>query len=186
MRIIAGRYRGKRLTELEGTAIRPTGGRAREAIFNILAHGKFAARPVYEDAVVLDAFAGSGALGLEALSRGARYASFMEKDRLARGVLTANIEAMGVKSAASVLSADALNPPRAAAPANLVFLDPPYGEDWAGPALAALASSGWFAPDVLAVAEISTKRVFAVPARFELLDERRYGAAKILFLRYGG
>ena len=186
MRIIAGRYRGKRLTELEGTSIRPTGGRAREAIFNILAHGKFAARPVYEDAVVLDAFAGSGALGLEALSRGARYASFMEKDRLARGVLTANIEAMGVKSASTVLSADALKPPRSSSPANLVFLDPPYGEDSSGPALVALAKSGWLIPEALAVAEISTKKAFTAPAGFTLLDERRYGAAKILFLRFGG
>src|SRR5208282_6532073 len=108
MRIIAGRYRGKRLAALDGSAIRPTGARAREALFNILAHGKFSFRPVCEDAVVLDAFAGTGALGLEALSRGARYATFMEKDRLARAALTANIESMGVKSAASVLAADAL------------------------------------------------------------------------------
>jgi 16S rRNA (guanine966-N2)-methyltransferase len=186
MRIIAGRYRGKRLVAPEGAAIRPTGARAREALFNILAHGKFAARPVYEDAIVLDAFAGTGALGLEALSRGARYATFMEKDRQARAHLTANIEVLGVKSAASVMAADALKPPRAAAPANLAFLDPPYGEDAAGAALTALALAGWLAPGCLAVAEISSKRGFVVPEGFELLDERRYGAAKLLFLRYAG
>ncbi len=184
MRIIAGRYRGKRLVAPDGAAIRPTGARAREALFNILAHGKFAARPVYEDATVLDAFAGTGALGLESLSRGARYATFMEKDRMARVHLTANIESMGVKSAASVLTADALKPPRATAPATLAFLDPPYGEDVTGAALAALAQAGWFAPSCLAVAEISSKRGFVVPEGFELLDERRYGAAKLLFLRY--
>ncbi len=184
MRIIAGRYRGRRLTSLEGAAIRPTGARAREAVFNILAHGKFSPRPVCEDAIVLDAFAGTGALGLESLSRGARYATFMEKDRQARATLTANIEGMGVKAAAAVLMADALKPPRATAPANLAFLDPPYGEDVTRAALAALASAGWLAPGCLAVAEISSKRGFVVPEGFELLDERRYGAARILFLRY--
>jgi 16S rRNA (guanine966-N2)-methyltransferase len=184
MRIIAGRYRGKRLAPLTGTAIRPTGGRAREALFNILAHGKFSARPVYEDAIVLDAFAGSGALGLEALSRGARYATFMEKDRQARAALTSNIEAMGVKSSSAVMAADALKPPRSAAPAALAFLDPPYGEDVAGSALTSLASAGWLAPGALAVAEIPARRGFIVPDGFALLDERRYGAAKLLFLRY--
>jgi 16S rRNA (guanine966-N2)-methyltransferase len=186
MRIIAGRYRGKRLASPAGSAIRPTGARAREALFNILAHGKFSARPVCEDAIVLDAFAGTGALGLEALSRGARYATFMEKDRLARAALTANIEAMNVKSAASVLAADALKPPRSTAPASLAFLDPPYGEDVTGAALTALAQAGWLAPQCLAVAEISSKRGFVLPEGFELLDERRYGAAKLLFLRFGG
>ncbi len=186
MRIIAGRYRGKRLAALDGAAIRPTGARAREALFNILAHGKFSPRPVCEDAIVLDAFAGTGALGLEALSRGARYATFMEKDRQARAALTANVESIGVKSAAGVLAADALKPPRSTAPANLAFLDPPYGEDVTGAALSALASAGWFAPGCLAVAEISAKRGFVVPEGFDLLDERRYGAAKILFLRHPG
>jgi 16S rRNA (guanine966-N2)-methyltransferase len=184
MRIIAGRYRGKRLVAPDGAAIRPTGARAREALFNILAHGKFSSRPVYEDAIVLDAFAGTGALGLEALSRGARYATFMEKDRQARAALTSNIEAMGVKSGAAVMAADALKPPRSAAPASLAFLDPPYGEDLAGPALTSLALAGWFAPGALAVAEIPAKRGFIVPDGFDLLDERRYGAAKILFVRY--
>jgi len=184
LRIIAGKHRGRKLTPLEGGTVRPTVGRAREAIFNILAHAAFAPRPVYEDAIVLDAFAGSGALGLEALSRGARFVSFMERDRKARGVLTANMTALAATRQTAVLAADALRPPRASAPASLLFLDPPYAEDWASPALTALATAGWLLPEAIAVVELAVKRDFVPPAGFALLDERRYGAAKIVFLRY--
>ncbi|HEV2162248.1 MAG TPA: 16S rRNA (guanine(966)-N(2))-methyltransferase RsmD [Stellaceae bacterium] len=184
LRIIAGKHRGRKLTPLEGGNVRPTAGRAREAIFNILAHAAFAPRPVYEDAIVLDAFAGSGALGLEALSRGARFVSFMERDRTARGVLTANVTALAATRQTAVLAADALRPPRASAPASLIFLDPPYAEDWASPTLIALAAAQWLLPDAIAVVELAVKRDFTPPAGFAPLDERRYGAAKIVFLRY--
>ncbi|MDE2228020.1 MAG: 16S rRNA (guanine(966)-N(2))-methyltransferase RsmD [Alphaproteobacteria bacterium] len=183
-RIIAGKHRGRKLASLAGGTVRPTSGRAREAVFNILAHAGFTPRPPYEDAFVLDAFAGSGALGLEALSRGARFVTFMERDRTARAVLAANIAALGAERQTTVLTGDALRPPRANAPASLAFLDPPYAEDWAAPALAALAASGWLQPDSLAVVELPAKRAFAPPVRFTPLDERRYGAAKIVFLRY--
>ena len=184
LRIIAGKHRGRKLAPLEGRGVRPTSARAREAIFNILAHAPFTARPAYEDAVVLDAFAGSGALGLEALSRGARFVTFMERDRAARAVLTANIAALGAERQTAVLTGDVLRPPRANAPASLAFLDPPYAEDWTVPALAALAAGGWFLPDALVVAELPTRRDIAPPPGFACLDERRYGAAKIFFLRY--
>jgi len=184
LRIIAGKHRGRKLTPLAGDQVRPTAGRAREAIFNILAHAAFAPRPVYEDAIVLDAFAGSGALGLEALSRGARFVSFMERDRTARGVLTANVTALAVTRQTAVLAADALRPPRGSAPASLAFLDPPYTEDWAAPALTALAAAQWLLPEAIAVVELAVKRDFVPPAGFAPLDERRYGAAKIVFLRY--
>ncbi|HYL31820.1 MAG TPA: 16S rRNA (guanine(966)-N(2))-methyltransferase RsmD [Stellaceae bacterium] len=184
LRIIAGKHRGRKLTPLSGGNVRPTAGRAREAIFNILAHAAFAPRPIYEDAIVLDAFAGSGALGLEALSRGARFVSFMERDREARVVLAANIAALGAERQTALLSADALRPPRASAPASLVFLDPPYAEDLTASALTALAAAGWLLPEAIAVAELSAKRELAPPAGFTELDERRYGAAKIVFLRY--
>ncbi|MGH6984877.1 MAG: 16S rRNA (guanine(966)-N(2))-methyltransferase RsmD [Stellaceae bacterium] len=184
LRIIAGKHRGRKLTPLEGGNVRPTASRAREAIFNILAHAAFAPRPVYEDAIVLDAFAGSGALGLEALSRGARFVSFMERDRTARGVLTANVTALAAARQTAVLAADALRPPRASAPASLAFLDPPYAEDWASPALTALAATQWLLPEAVVVVELAVKREFVPPVNFVVLDERRYGAAKILFLRY--
>ena len=184
LRIIAGKNRGRKLAPLEGHGVRPTSGRAREAIFNILAHAPFTARPAYEDAIVLDAFAGSGALGLEALSRGARFVTFMERDRTARAVLAENIAALGAERQTTVLTGDALRPPRANAPAALVFLDPPYAEDWAAPALTALAAAGWLLPEALVVVELRATRDLAPPPAFARLDERRYGAAKIVFLRY--
>jgi 16S rRNA (guanine966-N2)-methyltransferase len=184
LRIVAGKHRGRKLAVLPGNEVRPTGARARAALFNILAHAGFNSRPVCEDAVALDAFAGSGALGLEALSRGARYCTFLERDRAARAVLEANIANLGEKKSCAVLGADALKPPRASASASLAFLDPPYAEDWAGPALVALAASGWLLPNAVAVAELPAKRGFVPPPGFTLLDERRYGAAKLVFLRY--
>ncbi|HEY4220467.1 MAG TPA: RsmD family RNA methyltransferase, partial [Myxococcota bacterium] len=129
MRIIAGKNRGRKLEAPDGSTVRPTSDRAREALFDILTHGRFAEGPVYEDALVLDAFAGTGAFGLEALSRGARFAAFMEKDRVARGALAANVAALGETAHAAVLSADATKPPRATGACGLVFLDPPYHED---------------------------------------------------------
>ncbi len=185
MRIIAGRHRGRRLEAPAGLDVRPTGERAREALFDILAHGRFGARPVFEDARVLDAFAGTGALGLEALSRGARFASFIENDRTARAVLLRNIAAIGATAQAAVLAANALRPPRAQGPCELAFLDPPYGTEVAAPALTALAASGWFAPDALVVVELPARQKFTPPAGFTLLEERRYGVARIVFLRCG-
>ena len=126
-------------------ALRPTSSRAREALFDILAHGRFAERELIEGALVLDAFAGTGALGLEALSRGAAHATFMERDRHARALLGENIKMLDEEKSANLMAADALHPPRAAAPCDLVFLDPPYGENVAAEALTALAGQGWFA-----------------------------------------
>jgi 16S rRNA (guanine966-N2)-methyltransferase len=184
MRIIAGRHRGRRLEAPPGAVVRPTAERAREAVFDILAHGRFAAGAVVDDARVLDAFAGTGAYGLEALSRGARFASFMEKDRAARAALARNIAGLGEDARSAVLAADALKPPRAAGgPCDLAFLDPPYDEAVSAEALQALAGAGWLGAGALAVVEVAARRVFAAPAGFALLDERRYGAARILFLR---
>ena len=184
MRIIAGSHRGRTLKAPEGSVVRPTGDRAREALFDILAHGRFAERPVYEEACVLDAFAGTGAFGLEALSRGAAQATFIEKDRAALAALRANIAACREERRAVVLVADALHPPRPAEPCTLAFLDPPYGEELAVPALDALAKAGWFAPQALIIVEVAAKQSLAPPAGFALLEERRYGAALLLFLRF--
>jgi 16S rRNA (guanine966-N2)-methyltransferase len=185
MRIIAGKHRGRPLAAPPGRAVRPTSDRAREALFDILAHGRFADRPVYEEARVLDAFAGTGAFGLEALSRGAAHAIFIEKDRVAFAALRANIAALGEEKRATILAIDAVRPTRAAEPCSLAFLDPPYGEDLAAPALAALAATGWFAPDALVIVEVAARQSLEAPAGFTLLDERRYGAARLNFLRWG-
>lgn len=183
MRIIAGRHRGRALAAPPGTSVRPTSDRAREALFDILAHGRFSDGPAYLDAQVLDAFAGTGAFGLEALSRGARYVTFLEKDRDARAALAENVKKLGETAHCGVLAADALKPPRGTGPCNLVFLDPPYHEDLAAPALTALAAAGWIADGALVVVEIAAKQAFAAPAGFAVLDERKYGAARLVFMR---
>jgi 16S rRNA (guanine966-N2)-methyltransferase len=185
MRIIAGKHRGRNLLAPEGRAVRPTSDRAREAVFDILAHGRFASQDACLDAMVLDAFAGTGAFGLEALSRGARHASFIEKDRDARKALQHNVATLGETAHAAILLGDATRPPRATGACSLVFLDPPYGENLAAPALKALTQSGWIATGALVVVEIGATEDFEAPDNFAPLDERHYGAAKFVFLRYG-
>ena len=184
MRIIAGKHRHRALIAPAGRAVRPTSDRAREAVFDILAHGRFSEQDACLDAMVLDVFAGTGAFGLEALSRGARHVVFIEKDRDARAALQQNIAALGETAHSALVNGDATRPPRASGACSLVFLDPPYGEDLAAPALKALTQSGWLADDALAVVEIAAKEDLEIPDSFALLDERRYGAAKFMFLRY--
>jgi 16S rRNA (guanine966-N2)-methyltransferase len=186
MRIIAGKHRGRALAAPAGQAVRPTSDRAREALFNILAHGKFAVSgPAYAGARVLDGFAGTGAFGLEALSRGAASAVFLENSRTALAALRQNIATLGEEACTQIVAADATAPPRAHAPCDLVFLDPPYREGLGGPALTALAASGWIAPDALCIVEVAAKERFAAPAGFAPIDERRYGAARLVLLRAG-
>ncbi|HEX4192519.1 MAG TPA: 16S rRNA (guanine(966)-N(2))-methyltransferase RsmD [Stellaceae bacterium] len=184
MRIIAGKHRHRVLLAPDGQATRPTSDRARESVFDILAGGRFSEQDACLDAMVLDAFAGTGAFGVEALSRGARHAVFIEKDRAARASLQKNIAALGETAHSAIVNGDATRPPRATGACSLVFLDPPYEEGLAAPALKALTQSGWLADNALAVVEIAAKEDLDVPETFETLDERRYGAAKFIFLRY--
>ena len=187
MRIVGGRHRGRRLSAPPGDAVRPTSDRAREALFNILSHGRFAAAGLpFAGAAVLDAFAGTGALGLEALSRGAAEAIFIERDRDALMVLRRNIETLEETARARIVPGDATRPPRGAVACAVAFLDPPYGSALVGPALAALAASGWLAADALAVVEIAAREAPPRQDGFALLDERVYGAAHLLFLRREG
>ncbi len=189
MRIIAGRHRGRRIAAPAGRAVRPTAERAREALFDMLAHGGLAAGggAVLEDARVLDAFAGSGALGLEALSRGAAHASFMDRDPAALKAARANVEALGERGRATLYLADAAEPPEAEAPADIVLMDPPYGSGLAAPALAALAARGWIARGTLAVVELPARGApFDPPPGFAAVRERRYGAARLVFLSFSG
>lgn len=184
MRIIAGKHRGRKLLAPQGGEVRPTAERAREALFDILAHGRLSDGPAYEDAQVLDAFAGTGAFGLEALSRGARRVTFIEKDRAVRAVLMQNIAALGETQNTAIIAGDATKPPRASGPCTLAFLDPPYREDLAAPALTALAKTGWLADGALVIVELAAREDSELPEGFTVLDERRYGAAKFIFLRY--
>jgi 16S rRNA (guanine966-N2)-methyltransferase len=184
MRIVAGKHRGRRLLVPPGETVRPTSDRGREALFNILSHGRLAAAGIpFAEAAVLDAFAGTGALGLEALSRGAAEAVFIEKDREAIAILRKNIEAMGEGARTRIVPGDAIRPARAISGCAVAFLDPPYRSGLAGPALAALGAAGWFAPDALAIVELSAREEVPPPAGFILVDERVYGAARLVFLR---
>jgi 16S rRNA (guanine966-N2)-methyltransferase len=184
MRIVAGRHRGRRLLAPTGETVRPTSDRAREALFNILSHGEFAAEGIpFAEATVLDAFAGTGALGLEALSRGAAEAVFIEQDREALAILRKNIAALGEGVRTRIIPGDATRPPRAASACAVVFLDPPYRSGLAELALAALAAAGWFAPEALAVVELAVREELSPPPGFTLLDQRVYGAAQLVFFR---
>ena len=187
MRVVGGRHRGRRLIAPAGDTVRPTSDRAREALFNILSHGNFAAAgSPFADENVLDAFAGTGALGIEALSRGAARAAFIETDRDALRAVRQNLAALDEEDAADVISGDATRPPRAPFACALGFLDPPYRSGLAAPALTALAAMGWLAPRAVAVVEIAADEAFSPPDEFTLIDERKYGAAKLIFLRREG
>jgi 16S rRNA (guanine966-N2)-methyltransferase len=184
MRIIGGKHRGRRLLAPPGAAVRPTSDRAREALFDILSHGRFAASGIpFAGETVLDAFAGTGALGLEALSRGAARAVFIENGAEALAVLRRNIAALGESERVHILPGDATRPPRASEACALLFVDPPYRSGLAGPALVALDAAGWLRPEGLAVVETAARERTPPPTGFTLLDERVYGAARLTFFR---
>jgi 16S rRNA (guanine966-N2)-methyltransferase len=182
MRIIAGAWRGRRLVAPPGAETRPTADRVRQALFDMLLHAPWGGRTAIEDAQVLDAFAGTGALGLEALSRGAARATFIERNRAALAVLRANIAACGAADQARVIAGDALAPPRARTACGLVFLDPPYPDGAVATALAILHKAGWIAPDALIVAE--TARDEPCPASSLPLAERVHGLARLTMWRW--
>ena len=181
MRIVGGSLKGRRLTVPDGLAIRPTSERVREALFNVLAHG---CGLDLADASVVDAFAGSGALGFEALSRGAAQVTFLEADRAARQAIRRTAAAFDAEDRVQALTADATRPPAAATPCALALLDPPYGSTLAAPALTALAAAGWLADGAIAVVELGDREALAAPAEFTHIDERRYGATRLVFLGF--
>jgi 16S rRNA (guanine966-N2)-methyltransferase len=185
LKIVGGKHRGRSIATPEGQTTRPTSSRAREALFNILMHANWTSdgtSPLI-DARVLDAFAGSGALGLEALSRGAAHATFLDSDPTAIKLIGENLRKLGETAAAKVIRADATHPPPGREPCDLVFLDPPYRSGLAAPTLTALAEAGWLKPGAIATVELANAEDLITPARFEPVDERRYGAAKIVIVR---
>ena len=181
MRIIAGTFRGKALLSPTDESIRPTSDRAREAMFNILA----SRIGVHLDGLkVLDLFAGTGALGLEALSRGAASAVFVDIGADARGIIRDHIEAFGAGGITKLLRRDAteLGFAGTMGPFDLVFLDPPYGKGLGEQALASLAAGGWLAKDATIVLEEAVEVALDLPAGFAVDDRREYGAAAVHFL----
>jgi 16S rRNA (guanine966-N2)-methyltransferase len=184
MRIVAGAFKGRGLVTPKGRATRPTAERTREAIFNVLAHAPWA--PPLEGARVIDLFAGSGALGFEALSRGAGFALFVETDAAARGAIRVNAEHLGVMGITRIHRRDAAalgeKPAGLGLAFDLAFLDPPYGRGLAAGALARLVEGGWLRAEAVAVAEIGADESAPEVAGYKLLDSRSYGAAQVAFL----
>jgi 16S rRNA (guanine966-N2)-methyltransferase len=183
MRIVGGRLRGRALAAPKSAAIRPTADRLRESLFNILTHayGDPAA-----DARALDLFAGTGALGLEAVSRGAAFALFVDDAAEARALIRANVEALGLGGVTRIFRRDAtrLGPVHPVEPFSLVFVDPPYGRGLGEQALAAARDGGWLAPDALVVVEEATDAKFVAPDGFLELERRGYDDTEVIFLRH--
>jgi 16S rRNA (guanine966-N2)-methyltransferase len=184
VRIVGGKFRGRLLAAPGDERIRPTSDRVREAVFNILVHGIQGFS--IEGAKVLDLFAGSGALGLEALSRGAAFCLFVEQDAEARGLIRRNIEALGLTGVTKIFRRDAtdLGPAGNRGGFMLAFLDPPYGRGLAERALASAAANGWLAPGAVAVIEERRGAAIAIPASFSLFDQRTWGDTQVDFARF--
>ncbi|TNE62243.1 MAG: 16S rRNA (guanine(966)-N(2))-methyltransferase RsmD [Alphaproteobacteria bacterium] len=179
-RIIAGRHRGRRLQVPEGTDIRPTTDRMRERLFSMLAHARY---PDMDGAHVADLFAGTGALGLEALSRGAAHATFAEQAPGSVACLKANIATLKEEGRTSILRADATRLPRATQACDVIFMDPPYRKGLVAPALAAVLSGCWLAEDGVIVVELAADDPTEFPIELDLVDDRRQGQQRIVFLK---
>jgi 16S rRNA (guanine966-N2)-methyltransferase len=177
MRIVGGKHKGRVLIAPDGRVARPTADRARQALFNILAHSDLVA---LDGARVVDCFAGSGALGLEALSRGAAQVSFIENHPDSLAAIRANLATL--KESADIIRADAAKVPPAKAPCDLALLDAPYHSNLSVPCLSALVNGNWLADGALAVVEVAAKEEFQPPPGFETHDQRIYGAARLIFL----
>jgi 16S rRNA (guanine966-N2)-methyltransferase len=181
MRIVGGEFRGRPLAAPRSDAIRPTTDRTREALFNVLTH-RFAEK--LDGARVLDLFAGTGALGLEALSRGASYCVFIEESAEGRGLIRTNVEAFGLTGCTKIFRRDATQLGEAGTiqPFDLVFADPPYGEGLGELALESARSGGWLAPGALCLVEESAAAGFRPGPGFTVTDERSYGETVIRFI----
>jgi 16S rRNA (guanine966-N2)-methyltransferase len=185
MRIVGGRLRGRALAGPKSSTIRPTADRLRESLFDILVHA-------YGDPIggarVLDLFAGTGALGIEALSRGAAFALFVDEFAEARALIRENVAALGLGGVTRIFRRDAtkLGDAYPVEPFSLVFVDPPYGRNLAAAALASASQGGWFAPDALIVVEEAAKSGFAGPQGFSGLERRVYDDTELIFCRFNG
>jgi 16S rRNA (guanine966-N2)-methyltransferase len=184
VRIVGGRFKGRRLAGPSSHAIRPTSDRLRESLFDILAHAY--GDPV-EGARVIDLFAGTGALGFEAISRGARFVLFVDDGAEARSLIRDNVESLGLGGITRIFRRDATKlgaaPP--GEPFTLAFLDPPYGRQRAVPALIALRDGHWLGDGALCIVEEAAEVVLAVPEGYGLLERRVYGDTQVVFLRAG-
>jgi 16S rRNA (guanine966-N2)-methyltransferase len=184
MRVVGGKLRGRNLATPSDDAIRPTSDRVREAVFNWLLHGDPVAR--IDGGRVIDLFAGTGAMGIEALSRGSAFCLFVEEAAEARGLIRRNIEAFGLTGVTKLWRRDAtdLGPAGNMAPYDVAFLDPPYGKGLGEKALAALAGGRWLVPEALCVLEERKDTAIAVPDAYDVVDQRTWGDTQALLLRF--
>ncbi|MCB1517773.1 MAG: 16S rRNA (guanine(966)-N(2))-methyltransferase RsmD [Hyphomicrobiaceae bacterium] len=182
MRIVAGRFRGKQLNSPKDQSIRPTSDRVRESVFNIVASR---VGPSFEGLYVLDLFAGTGAMGLEALSRGATHTIFVDMGAEARGLIRGHIEGFGLGGQSRLLRRDAtdMGPAGNQKPADLVFCDPPYGKGLGEKALLSALAGGWIALGALIVLEERKGAVFNPGDDFEIIDQRDYGDTTIFLIQ---
>jgi 16S rRNA (guanine966-N2)-methyltransferase len=185
MRIVGGKFKGRKLEAPEGRDTRPTSDRARESIFNILEHQSWG-RAALRGGRVLDVFSGTGALGLEAFSRGAAHVTFMDNAEAAMKVLRLNAKDMATSSEITMIRGDVTQPPKTEQPCSLVFMDAPYQSGLTDIALTNLVACGWLEKDTLCVVETSKKEKWQAPEGFEEIDCRKYGAAQVFFLTYLG
>lgn len=187
MRLTGGRFGGRPLAGPVDDSVRPTSDKVRQAVFNILAHNDFGFGFTLENACVIDLFAGTGAMGIEALSRGARYCLFVDSSAASRALVRRNVEALALTGATKIWRRDAtaLGPLSAnsGGPFDLAFLDPPYKQNLLGLALDALRSGGWLVADALVVAEHHVDETLPESEGFEVLDARAYGDTAVAFLR---
>jgi 16S rRNA (guanine966-N2)-methyltransferase len=183
LRVVGGKLRSRPIAGPKGDDLRPTADRLRESLFNILAHGY--GDPV-TDARVLDLFAGTGALGIEALSRGAAYVLFVDEGVEARSLLRNNTEQLGLGGTSRIFRRDAtrLGPAHPLEPFDLAFLDPPYSKGLAEKALAAARDGGWLVKDALVVVEEATSAKFIAPEGYDELERRDYDDSELVFLRF--
>jgi 16S rRNA (guanine966-N2)-methyltransferase len=185
MRIVAGTFKGRELLGPASLATRPTSDRVRESLFNILAHGVEGF--VLQDARVMDLFAGTGALGLEALSRGAKFCQFVEESAEARGIIRKNADNFGVIGQCKIWRRDAtdLGPCAPQSPFDLAFADPPYGQGLGAKALASLVAGGWLNEGAVVVLEEAESAILNDVTGLTLLDTRTYGDTQVRFYRAG-
>ena len=185
MRIVGGRYRGRAIAAPKHDGLRPTSDRVRESVFNVLEHG--VADFDLDGARVIDLFAGTGALGIEAVSRGAAFALFVEDAAESRALIRANVEALGLTGATRIFRRDAtdLGPAGTMAPFSLAFLDPPYGRGLGEQGLVALRDGGWMSPGAVVVLEERGNVHVTLPEGFAEIDRRRWGDTQAVFGRFG-
>ncbi|MBA2126851.1 16S rRNA (guanine(966)-N(2))-methyltransferase RsmD [Hyphomicrobium methylovorum] len=184
MRVVAGRFRGRALATPADSSTRPTSDRVRESVFNILSHGM--GNFLLQGSRVIDLFAGTGALGIEAVSRGASFCLFVEDAAGARALIRENVEALGLTGETRIYRRDAtdLGPAGNMQPYDLAFLDPPYGKGLGEAALTGLASGAWLRPGAVCVLEERLNTEILPPGAFTLVDRRAYGDTEIRFLQF--